>query len=76
MTTIVAAGRRALPLGYLDFARQLAIWFGFYVLYQLQAADRDTAAAFDNGSSSSIWSGGWARSGSCRCRARSARRRC
>ena len=51
MTTIVAAGRRALPLGYLDFARQLAIWFGFYVLYQLArgAADRDTAAAFDNG---------------------------
>ena len=51
MSSIVAAGRRALPLGYLDFARQLAIWFGFYVLYQLArgAADRDTAAAFDNG---------------------------
>ena len=51
MSNLVAAGRRALPLGYLDFARQLAIWFGFYVLYQLArgAADRDTAAAFDNG---------------------------
>ncbi|HSC93098.1 MAG TPA: phosphatase PAP2 family protein [Gaiellaceae bacterium] len=51
MTAIVDAGRRVLPLGYRDFARQLAIWFGFYVLYQVArgAADRDTAAAFDNG---------------------------
>ena len=31
MTSLVAAGRRVLPRGYLDFARQLAIWFGFYV---------------------------------------------
>lgn len=51
MTTLVAAGRRVLPRGYADFARQLAIWFGFYVLYQVArgAADRDVAAAFDNG---------------------------
>jgi membrane-associated phospholipid phosphatase len=51
MTTLVAAGRRALPRGYADFARQLAIWFAFYGLYQLArgAADRDVAAAFDNG---------------------------
>jgi membrane-associated phospholipid phosphatase len=51
MTALVDAGRRMLPRGYGDFARQLAIWFGFYVLYQLArgAADRDAAAAFDNG---------------------------
>jgi membrane-associated phospholipid phosphatase len=51
MTTLVAAGRRVLPRGYADFARQLAIWFGFYVLYQVArgAADRDVPAAFDNG---------------------------
>jgi hypothetical protein len=51
MSTLVAAGRRVLPRGYTDFARQLAIWFGFYVLYQVArgAADRDVAAAFDNG---------------------------
>ncbi|HSL66269.1 MAG TPA: phosphatase PAP2 family protein [Gaiellaceae bacterium] len=51
MTALVDAGRRVLPRGYADFARQLAIWFGFYILYQLArgAADRDAAAAFDNG---------------------------
>src|ERR671910_1668029 len=51
MTTLVAAGRRVLPRGYADFARQLAIWFGFYVAYQIARglADRDVPAAFENG---------------------------
>ena len=51
MAAVVAAGRRVLPRGWTDFGRQLAIWFGFYVLYQVArgAADRDVAAAFDNG---------------------------
>ena len=51
MSAVVAAGRRALPRGYADFARQLAIWFGFYVVYQVARgyADRDVARAFENG---------------------------
>jgi membrane-associated phospholipid phosphatase len=51
MSAVVAAGRRVLPRGYLDFARQLAIWFGFYVAYQVARgfADRDVARAFQNG---------------------------
>jgi len=52
MEAVLAAGRRVLPRGYADFARQLAIWFGFYVAYQLArgVADRgETGRAFDNG---------------------------
>jgi hypothetical protein len=51
MTAAVAAGRRLLPLGYADFARQLAIWFGFFFAYQVArgVADRDPARAFENG---------------------------
>ena len=51
MQAAIAAGRRVLPRGYLDFARQLAIWFGFYVAYQIARglADRDAGEAFDNG---------------------------
>ena len=51
MSAVVAAGRRVLPRGYADFARQLLIWFGFYVAYQIARgyADRDVARAFDNG---------------------------
>src|SRR3954464_10940029 len=51
MTAAVAAGRRALPRGYADFARQLLIWFGFLFAYQLARglADRDPARAFANG---------------------------
>src|SRR6266508_4548092 len=51
MTAAVAAGRRFLPRGYLDFARQLLIWFGFLFAYQLArgVADRDPARAFANG---------------------------
>jgi membrane-associated phospholipid phosphatase len=51
MTMIAAAGRRYLPRGWADLARQLLIWFGFLGAYQLARgiADRDPAAAFSNG---------------------------
>jgi membrane-associated phospholipid phosphatase len=51
MTAAVAAGRRFLPRGYLDFARQLVIWFGFLLAYQVArgVADRDPSRAFANG---------------------------
>jgi membrane-associated phospholipid phosphatase len=47
----VAAGRRVLPRGYLDFARQLAIWLGFYFSYLAVRGlvDRNPAKAFING---------------------------
>jgi membrane-associated phospholipid phosphatase len=47
----VAAGRRVLPRGYADFARQIAIWFGFLFAYQIArgVADRDPARAFAHG---------------------------
>jgi hypothetical protein len=48
---MVAAGRRHLPRGWSDLGRQLGIWFGFAVLYQLARglADRNPTKAFDNG---------------------------
>jgi membrane-associated phospholipid phosphatase len=51
MSAVIAAGRRMLPHGYADFARQLALWFGFYVAYQIARglADRDVTRAFENG---------------------------
>ena len=51
VNAVVAAGRRHLPRGYSDLARQLAVWFGFYLAYQAArgAADRDAARAFENG---------------------------
>ena len=51
MTTVVAAGRRVLPRGYLDFARQLAIWLGFYFGYLgvRGIVDRNPTKAFING---------------------------
>jgi membrane-associated phospholipid phosphatase len=51
MSAALSAGRRVLPRGYGDFARQLAIWFGFYLAYQAARgmADRDAARAFENG---------------------------
>jgi membrane-associated phospholipid phosphatase len=51
VTTVVAAGRRVLPRGYLDFARQLAIWLGFYFGYLAVRGlvDRNTGRAFING---------------------------
>jgi membrane-associated phospholipid phosphatase len=35
MTTVVAAGRRILPRGWADLGRQLAIWLGFALIYQV-----------------------------------------
>ena len=35
MTTVVAAGRRYLPRGWADLGRQLAIWLGFGLVYQV-----------------------------------------
>jgi membrane-associated phospholipid phosphatase len=51
MDAVLAAGRRALPRGYADFALQLVIWFGFYAAYQVvrASADRNAALAFENG---------------------------
>ena len=51
MTAAVTAGRRFLPRGYLDFLRQLLIWFGFLLAYQVArgVADRDPTRAFANG---------------------------
>lgn len=51
MTAVVAAGRRVLPRGWVDFGRQLVIWFGFFFAYQVARgfADRNPAKAFWNG---------------------------
>ena len=51
MTAAIAAGRRYMPRGYADFARQLLIWFGFFFAYQVArgVADRDPTKAFANG---------------------------
>ena len=51
MTAAIAAGRRFLPRGYADFARQLLIWFGFLAAYQVARglADRNPTRAFENG---------------------------
>jgi len=48
---MVAVGRRHLPRGWGDLGRQLLIWFGFAILYQVSrgVADRDPARAFSNG---------------------------
>jgi membrane-associated phospholipid phosphatase len=51
VSAVIAAGRRILPRGYSDFARQLLIWFGFLLAYQLArgVADREPAEALRNG---------------------------
>ena len=51
MTTIAAVGQRVLPRGWGDLARQIAIWFGFLLVYQAARgiADRNPAQAFENG---------------------------
>ncbi len=48
---VVVIGRRYLPRGWRDFGRQLAIWFGFLLAYQIARgiADRDPTRAFQNG---------------------------
>jgi membrane-associated phospholipid phosphatase len=51
MTLVIAFGRRYLPRGWGDFGRQLVIWFGFGLAYQIARglADRNPARAFGNG---------------------------
>ena len=51
MTAVAAAGRRVLPRGWLDFGRQLVIWFGFVFAYQIVrgVVDRNPTKAFENG---------------------------
>jgi hypothetical protein len=52
VSSVVAAGRRHLPRGWSDLGRQLLIWFGFALLYQLArgvANREDPTKAFANG---------------------------
>jgi PAP2 superfamily len=52
VSSVVAAGRRFLPRGWADLGRQLAIWFGFALLYQLArglADRRPPSVAFHHG---------------------------
>jgi membrane-associated phospholipid phosphatase len=51
MSAALAAGRRVLPRGYADFARQVLIWFGFIFAYQVARgfADRNPSKAFLDG---------------------------
>jgi hypothetical protein len=51
MSTVVGVGRRYLPRGWADLGRQLAIWFGFAIAYQLARgiADRNPSKALANG---------------------------
>lgn len=51
MHAVATAGRRYLPRGWADLARQFVIWFGFLLAYQVARgfADRSPAKAFDNG---------------------------
>jgi membrane-associated phospholipid phosphatase len=48
--TSVAAEGRLLPRGWLDLFRQVLIWFGFILAYQVArgVADRSPSVAFDN----------------------------
>src|ERR1700755_3287520 len=48
---VASVGRRHLPRGWSDLGRQLLIWFGFAILYQLARglADRNSAKAFAHG---------------------------
>lgn len=51
MTSVAAAERRVLPRGWVDLFRQLLIWFGFVLAYQVARgiADRSPSVAFKNG---------------------------
>jgi membrane-associated phospholipid phosphatase len=51
MTAFTAVGRRFLPRGWADLARQVFIWFGFLAAYQVARgfADRNPTIAFRNG---------------------------
>jgi membrane-associated phospholipid phosphatase len=50
LTAAAAAVSRQLPRGWLDLFRQILIWFGFLLAYQVArgVADRSPATAFDN----------------------------
>jgi membrane-associated phospholipid phosphatase len=50
MTSVAAAERRLLPRGWLDLFRQVLIWFGFVLAYQIArgVADRSPSTAFEN----------------------------
>jgi membrane-associated phospholipid phosphatase len=50
MKAVVAVGRRHLPHGWSDLARQMSIWLGFALAYQVArgVADRDPTRAFAN----------------------------
>jgi PAP2 superfamily len=50
MTSVAAAERRVLPRGWMDLFRQVLIWFGFVLAYQVARgiADRSPSVAFDN----------------------------
>jgi hypothetical protein len=50
MTSVVAAERRVLPRGWFDLFRQILIWFGFVLAYQVVRgiADRSPSVAFEN----------------------------
>ncbi len=50
-TLVVAVGKRYLPRGWRDFGRQLAIWFGFLIVYQVVRglAGHDRVLALDHG---------------------------
>ncbi|HWE80859.1 MAG TPA: phosphatase PAP2 family protein [Gaiellaceae bacterium] len=52
MSSVVAAGRRILPRGWADLGRQVAIWLGFALLYQVARGIADhgsSARAVANG---------------------------
>ena len=52
MSTVLSSiGRRYLPRGWADFGRQLAIWFGFLLVYQVVRglAGHDRMVALDHG---------------------------
>lgn len=51
MTRLAVGIGRQLPRGWTHFGLQLAIWIGFYAVYQVArgAADRSVVAAFDHG---------------------------
>jgi hypothetical protein len=50
MSSIAAAERRLLPRGWFDLFRQILIWFGFVLAYQVVRgiADRSPSVAFEN----------------------------
>lgn len=50
MSSVAATERRVLPRGWFDLFRQVLIWFGFILAYQVArgVADRSPSVAFEN----------------------------